>query len=118
MVRLIHILHTWYVRTAQCKAGRKTALRRSVDALRLRLTPCCAAFIPKWVTGGQKPAKYAGSSCAGAAGAARVALCTHVVVRNTRLPRGRTWARPRASSVLADAKNLHRVDGDLTEKRA
>lgn len=116
MVTTDRVLHKRFVRTAQCKAVLRPALRRSVGALRPRLTPCGAVSISEWVTGGQKPAKSAGSSCAREASAARSTPCTQAVVRSTRLPRGRTQSRPRASPVPADAKNLHHFDGGLIEK--
>jgi hypothetical protein len=116
MVTTVRVLQERYVRTAQCKAVLRPALRRSVGALRPRLTPFGAVSISEQVTGGQKPAKSAGSSCAREASAARSTPCTQAVVRSTRLPRGRTQSRPRASPVPADAKNLHHFEGGLIEK--
>jgi hypothetical protein len=73
MVTTDRVLQERYVRTAQCKAILRPALRRSAPTLRPRLTPCWAVSISEWVTGGQEPAKFAGSSCAVGADAAAVA---------------------------------------------
>lgn len=116
MVTTDRVQQKLYVRTAQCKAVLRPALRRSVGALRPRLTPCGAVSISEWVTGGQKPAKSAGSSCAGVAGAACSTPCTQAMVRSTRLPCERTRLRSHASPVSADAKNLHHFDGGRIEK--
>jgi len=105
-------------RTTQCKAALRTALRRSVGALRLSLTPCGAVSFVEGVTGGQKPAKSAGSLCAGEAGAARSTPCTEAAVRGTRLPRSRDHARLPASPVPADAQNMHHIAGAQCARRA
>jgi hypothetical protein len=116
MVMAVCLFHKRYVRTVQCKAALRPALRRSASTLRHRLTPYRVVPISEWVTGGQKPAKYAGSSCAGGADAACSTPCTEAVVRSTRLPRGLTQSRPHASPVPADAKNVHQDDSGRIEK--
>jgi len=63
--------------------------------------------ISEWVTGGQKPAKSAGSSRAREAGAARSTPRTQAVVHSTRLPCRRDHARLQASPVPADVQNMH-----------
>ena len=100
-------LHCVSGRTVQCKAVLCPALRRSVGALRPCLTPCGSVSISEWVTGGQKPAKSAGSSRAREAGAARSTPRTQAVVHSTRLPCRRDHARLQASPVPADVQNMH-----------